>query len=67
MLNSDWLSTTFRFWARAECVRQCIKIGSGLNDSFWALWDSFEKIGFFVAGLSARIIIMARSNYDACG
>ena len=43
VLDSDWLPTILRFWTRAECVRQCIKIGNGLNDSFSVLWD-FEKI-----------------------
>ena len=41
--DSDCLPTIVRFWAQAECVRQYIKIGNGVNDSFSALWHFFEK------------------------
>ena len=47
VLNSDWLPTIPRFWTQAGCVRQCIKIGSWVVDSFSALWDYFENKKIF--------------------
>ena len=43
-LDSDWLPTTLRFWARAECVRQCIEIG---NAHFRRCATIFGTVRFF--------------------
>ena len=64
MLDSNWLQTIHRFWAEAECVRQCIKIGS------WFIFGSVRLFGEncfeLFSKAPARIIIKAWTNFDAC-
>ena len=41
--NSDRLATDFPYRAQTEQVGQRIKLESGVNDSFSALWEVSEK------------------------
>ena len=82
MLDSDWLPTTFRFSARAECVRQCIKKRNGnrqcvsIGYSVFAVskdreWVHIQHCGtfskFFSAPTTARTIITAATDKVSCG
>ena len=65
MFGSDRLPTIFRFWARAKCVRQGIKTGSGFIFGTVRLFRVVFR--FFLADLPARTIVIARTNVAACG
>ena len=76
VLDSDWLPTDFRFWARNECVRQCNTIGNGnrqsisigysvfvmYKDKEWAEWLIFGTVGLFRKKNFEQIFFHARGN-----